>query len=116
MAEPGTLAGIIAELKEAHPPYIPSEYENQRGGVEHRGPVFCMYCGTREDRLVWPCPTREIVQRHQRAMYRIERWGMDPAGGDPDDIAVMVDGGWVYRAKTREEAEAWIEAQVSDGE
>lgn len=57
----GAYPSLIADLEELHRPYIPANHEDHRSG-----PAFCMYCGTRPDRLVWPCPTMEIVQKHKR--------------------------------------------------
>ena len=53
--EPGTLAGLIADLEELHTP---------------DGLLCCENCDPDGNHDVdWPCPTMHLVQKHKRARY-----------------------------------------------
>lgn len=98
----GTLAGLIADLEELHPPYD----QPQEGQV-------CLECSDSREWVTWPCPTIELTRKHKQAQYEIR--GMDGGNLWVNKIWHDIDADPLFQSlhANRAECEAWIEAQVN---
>lgn len=101
MTEPGTLAGLIADLENYH--FLSDDEDSGEAG-------FCGICGER-----WPCGTDQIVRKHKRAQYEIIEIGRSEA------VVNLINRRNVQSPYTHiqkfhgpvSDAEAWIDKQVN---
>lgn len=98
-SEPGTLAGLIADLAELH------WYDDDHG--------HCAYCLDHCVEQSWPCPTMQIVRKHKRAQWRVYAFGWVENrrwSAHLDDL-VGLQTSPIFESKA--EVDAWIDEQVN---